>query len=233
MKLALWRLVFTLRDDIARILERTFTSGTSDRALLRLIDLSSLSQLRIELRNRLDDLKHALHKELTENEAYLAMFPLVLLCDEMVMSRVPKQQHTDWHLLQHELFQINYGGDVFYDFVDERLAKPDTAPMVFEVLYFCLSAGFVGKFGIDGGKVQRYKTLLKERIPGAHKDPRARRRRREQAESQTAPAPADATRATATDSAASPGGRSAGWYYGIALGTLLCAAASVLLFTNL
>jgi type VI secretion system protein ImpK len=185
----------------------------------------SLTQLRTELRNRLDALKDALSKELTESESYLVMFPLVLLCDEMVMSRVPKKQHTEWHLLQHELFQITYGGDVFYDFVDERLAKPDTPALVFEVLYFCLSAGFVGKFGNDGGKVQRYKSLLTERIPGAQTESRKKRRRRDREDSAlTEPAPA----------AAEPGRQwSPAWYYALALGAFVLAIGTVLLWTNL
>lgn len=231
MKLNLWRMVISLRDDIGRILERTLMPNVqagAERTVLNIIDVGALTQLRTELRNRLDSLKDTLHKELTENETYLVMFPLVLMCDEMVMSRVPKKQHTEWHLLQHELFQITYGGDVFYDFVDERLAKPDTPPMVFEVLYFCLSAGFVGKFGNDGGKVQRYKALLTERIPGALVERKKKRRRRErEAEEVTTLA----TPATTTDT-----GRrawSAGWYYALALGAFFLAIGGVLILTNL
>jgi type VI secretion system protein ImpK len=231
MKLSLWRLVISLRDDIGRILERTLMPNgpaASERTVLNVIDPGSLTQLRGELRNRLDSLKDTLQKELSENETYLVMFPLVLLCDEMVMSRIPKQQHTEWRLLQHELFQINYGGDVFYDFVDERLAKPDTPPMVFEVLAFCLSAGFVGRFGLDGGKVQRYKVLLSERIPGAVLHLRKHRRRRERGEP-TVPTAPPAT----SPPVDAPVQRSPIWYYGAALGALLCAAFVVILFTNL
>lgn len=228
MKLSLWRLVLSLRDDIGRILERTLITNAqavSEQTLLY-IEPSTLSQLRGELRNRLDVLKDALHKELTESETYLVMFPLVLLCDEMVMSRVPKQQHTEWRLLQHELFQINYGGDVYYDFVDERVAKPDTPGLVFEVLFFCLSAGFVGKFGHDGGKVQRYKALLAQRIPGAQAANRKRRlRQREEA-----PAPAEPP---VEPSASRPRAGSSVWYYGLALGVLGIAIGGVILISNL
>lgn len=230
MKLSLWHLILSLRDDIGRILERTLIAnapGVSEGTLLQYIDPSSLTQLRSELRNRLDVLKDALHKELTESETYLVMFPSVLLCDEMVMSRVPKQQHTEWRLLQHELFQINYGGDVFYDFVDERVAKPDTPGLVFEVLYFCLSAGFVGKFGHDGAKVQRYKALLAQRIPGAQPAEQRKRRRRPPAEASS----------PETSASGPPAGlaRALGsiWYYAAALGVLALAVAGVILFSNL
>jgi type VI secretion system protein ImpK len=232
MKLGLWHQVISLRDDIGRILERTLipnAPAVGERTVLSYVDTASLNQLRNELRNRLDGLRDTLTKELTESETYLVMFPLVLLCDEMVMSRIPKQQHTDWRLLQHELFQITYGGDVFYDFVDERLAKPDTPPMVFEVLYFCLSAGFVGKFGLDGGKVQRYKALLTERIPGAMSPGPRKRRRREREEA----APPTAPPAAPAEKAANTSRHSAAWYYGLALAAFLLAVGGVFVYTNL
>jgi type VI secretion system protein ImpK len=260
MKLGQWQLIISLRKDIGRILERTLLpspQGRGDGNLLSIVDESALSQLRSELRTHLDALKDTLLKELTENETYLVMFPLVLLCDEVVMGRLPKKQHTEWRLLQHELFQINYGGDVFYDFVDERLAKPDTPSMVFEVLFFCLSAGFVGKFGIDGGKVQRYKTLLAERIPGARiPGPRKRRRletrdqryqrdpreRREPARHSTTAGLLAATTPEPESSGAAPTpatpdggprGLPLSWYYGLALGGVLLAVFGTLLITNL
>lgn len=228
MKLSLWRLVLSLRDDIGRILERTLAPNARSLSEPTLaIDSELLVQLRGELRDRLDALRDTLHKELTEQEAYLVMFPLVLLCDEMVMGRLPKRQHTDWHLLQHELFQINYGGDVFYDFVDERLAKPDTQPLVFEVLYFSLSAGFVGKFGLEGGKVQRYKVLLAERIPGAVVPGAGRRKRRRE------PPPELAAALPVQKGLLVRYGRPVIFFYGAVLVALLLAAGGVLLFTNL
>lgn len=241
MNLGLWKLIISLRDDIGRILERTLLPSaqtvTDSSNKLSVIDAGALSQLRSELRTHLDSLKDALNKELTENDAYLVMFPLVLLCDEIVMSRLPKQQHTEWRLLQHELFQINYGGDVFYDFIDERLAKTDTPPMVFEVLYFCLSAGFVGKFGVDGGKVQRYKKLLAERIPGARIHGPGKRRQRDLQAPLSSRAALETSPTEEQDSARGEPSRqrsaAATWYYGLALGGIVLAVFGVLVFTNL
>src|SRR4051812_3014547 len=115
MKLALWNMIIALRGDIGNLLERTLFSGGEapgiERSNVQLVEQDTLTRLRAELRTKLDSLKDSLVKELTENEVYLVMFPLVLLCDEMVMTRLPKQQQTAWFLLQSELFQINYGGD--------------------------------------------------------------------------------------------------------------------------
>lgn len=123
-----------------------------------------LARLREDLLCRIENLEEKLSKELSEGDVGQMIFPLVLLCDEMVMVRLAKEQHTLWHLLQTELFRINYGGDVFYDFADEQLDKANTSVEVFEVLYYCLQSGFVGRFGFDSSKVQRYRNLLSERI---------------------------------------------------------------------
>lgn len=181
MKLSHWNLIIAMRSDIVRLLDRTLAVDTTrfgERMAAGPVDPGTLQRLQVELRSKLESLREHLNRELTENETYLVMFPLVLLCDEMVMSRLAKEQQTSWSLLQSELFQINYGGDVFYDFVDERLEKGDTPPMVFEVLYFCLAAGFVGKFGESSGKVQRYRTLLSEQIAATSMTAAERRKRR-------------------------------------------------------
>lgn len=266
MKLSHWNLIIAMRGDIVRLLERTLAVDTTrfgERMAALPVDLGTLQRLQVELRTKLESLRENLNRELTENETYLVMFPLVLLCDEMVMSRLAKAQQTSWSLLQSELFQINYGGDVFYDFVDERLEKPDTPPMVFEVLYFCLAAGFVGKFGESSGKVQRYRTLLSEQIGATSLSPAERRRRRKpvreaQGEhpgrrsrsrlpgtSRTGPQrtlnPSTASLASAASAAASAQEeappRRIDWRglapYGVALAALAMAASITLLVTNL
>lgn len=143
---------------------RDATGPTGSSVALLPVEPALLDRLRDELLGYLEVLDERLSKELPESEVQLVLFPLVLLCDEMVMVRLPKEQHTKWQLLQSDLFQINYGGDVFYEFADEHLAKATTPSIVFEVLYYCLHAGFVGRFGFDAGKVKRYRTLLSERV---------------------------------------------------------------------
>jgi type VI secretion system protein ImpK len=233
MKLELWNKIIALRGDIGMLLERTLylqsTTQAGERAVPDQIDEETLLRLRGELRTKLDTLKDNLLKELTENEVYLVMFPMVLLCDEMVMKRLPKQQQTLWFLLQSELFQINYGGDVFYEFVDERLAKPDTPSIVFEVLFYCLSSGFVGKFGVEAGKVQRYKGLLSERIPGAFSPTRKKRRRREARDKE----PQEAVVTPPTTPEPPPAPRSPAWYYLATLGVLLVAVFGIFALSNL
>lgn len=253
MKLSHWNSILSLRIDIHRLLERSLSVESTrfgERSAALPIEPSILQRLHGELRSKLDTLRDQLHRELTENETYLVMFPLVLLCDEMVMIRLPKAQQTSWPLLQSELFQINYGGDVFYDFVDERLDKPDTPSMVFEVLYFCLAAGFVGKFGESGGKVQRYRTLLAEQLgTGSIRDgSRKRRRRSHRVRSERRSAGSKASVQTdrpieaaqspeQSPQAVTPLRKRVNWRglipYGVALTTLSLAALAIIVLSNL
>ncbi len=252
MKLSHWNSILALRLDIHRLLERSLSVESTrfgERGSALPFELSVLQRLHGELRSKLDTLRDQLHRELTENETYLVMFPLVLLCDEMVMIRLPKAQQTSWPLLQSELFQINYGGDVFYDFVDERLDKPDTPSMVFEVLYFCLAAGFVGKFGESSGKVQRYRTLLAEQLGTGRTHERGRRRRRRVSRVRS-----DRRMTQRTDEAVhegqepeqrtepkleaiAPTRKRINWHglipYGVALTTLSLAALAIIVLSNL
>lgn len=231
MKLNLWKMVIGLRRDIANLLDRTLqhTIKLGERAMApALIPQETLERMRSELKTQLDTLKDSLTREMGENEVYLVMFPLVLLCDEMVMSQLGKPQQTMWPLLQADLFQINYGGDVFYDFVDERLAKPDTPAVVFEVMYYCLASGFVGKFGSDSSKVLRYKSLLTERIPGALTLLRKKKRRRDGREKTDRE-----DRPAAPPIEAKPKRRSSAWYYLAMVLLLILFVGSMLVVSNL
>lgn len=188
MSVFLWNCIASLRNNISRSLDRTLAQADGGRSQERTLVISKVSSsvlenLRVELRVHIDKMYAELLKELSEADARLVMFPIVLLCDEMVMSHLPKEQHTMWHLIQSEMFQINYGGDVFYEFADERLSKPETPGMVFGVLYYCLSAGFSGRFGFDSAKILKYKGLLGERIPGAVQPTARTRRKRSRARS--------------------------------------------------
>lgn len=235
MKLTLWKMIIMLRRDIANLLERTVHQKEKTRernGVATMIPSETLDRLRSELKTQLDTLKDNLTREMGENEVYLVMFPLVLLCDEMVMSHLPKQQQTSWLLLQSDLFQINYGGDVFYDFVDERLAKPDTPSVVFEVLYYCLASGFVGKFGADNSKLLRYKALVTERIPGAVNPIRKRKRRRDARELQAHADKALIHMASPAPQVAQKS-RSSAWYYLASLSLLTLFIGGLLVFSNL
>jgi type IV/VI secretion system ImpK/VasF family protein len=128
-------------------------------------DTEGLVEVRIAIRAKLDVLKAALAAHLTERETYLVLFPIVVRFDEMVQNRFLTGTQGNWPPLQKELFQIDNGGEVFYDTLDDLLRKADTLPFVYEVYYFCLSDGFKGKYIDNLTKINEYKTKLIDKIP--------------------------------------------------------------------
>jgi len=78
------------------------------------------------------------------------------------------QTGQTWPALQSELYQIDDGGVIFYETLDDILRKHDTLPFIYEVFYFCMSHGFKGRFNDDPIKISEYKNKLKSKLPVAH-----------------------------------------------------------------
>ena len=91
--------------------------------------------------------------------------PLSYLFDEKVLLRLGEGEQGFWPLVQKRLFKEDAGGDHFYEFTEEKLSRGDTPSLVFEVLHFCLSAGFKGNLEVWPARVEDYKRKLAERIP--------------------------------------------------------------------
>jgi type IV/VI secretion system ImpK/VasF family protein len=130
------------------------------------VETDDLFEVRAKLRSQLDVVKAALAVHLTEREAFLVLFPLVVFFDELVQNRfVSGGGGGTWPLLQTELFQVDNGGEAFYDTLDDLLRKPDTLPFVYEIFYLCLSNGFRGRYADNQAKVTEYKQKLADKIP--------------------------------------------------------------------
>ncbi|RME71447.1 MAG: hypothetical protein D6776_10200 [Planctomycetota bacterium] len=189
MENGLWSPTFELFQEVDRLLEQFEKVGalrTSSSALVaagagagprstaveiglrpafRGVDEQQLVRLRSELRARLERLRTALAEQLTEREIYLALFPIVLYLDEQVQRRLLGDGQTPWPPLQKELYQIDEGGEMFYQVLDDLLRKPSTLPFIYELYYFCLSDGFRGRYADNPSKINEYKTRLADRIP--------------------------------------------------------------------
>ena len=124
-----------------------------------------LVEVRSKLRGKLDMLKAALSEHLTEREAYLVLFPLVVMFDELVQNRFVAGGQGTWPALQTELYKIDDGGEQFYNTLDDILRKADTIPFIYEIFYFCLSNGFKGRYGDNLAKINEYKHRLETKIP--------------------------------------------------------------------
>lgn len=170
MELKLWHTIVSACGDVRQMLDgqaHSLVPGAAASAATIIVSqaVNVQGSLRSEIRAKLDELRSELAKVLSEREVYFVLFPLTIHYDELVLRRLPPSEQTAWPLLQSERFGIDDGGDKFYSFSDERLANPDTPPLVFEVLYFCLSDGFIGRYANDPARIDGYKSNLAARIP--------------------------------------------------------------------
>lgn len=123
--------------------------------------------LRADLRGRLGWLKARLGEVLTERETYYALFPVVLYADELVLAAVGPRGAA-WPPLQRELYEVDNGGELFFQTLDTLLRREETAPEVLEVFLYCLNAGFSGQYLNDPAKREEYRSRLIEKIPVDH-----------------------------------------------------------------
>ncbi|HLV67311.1 MAG TPA: DotU family type IV/VI secretion system protein [Polyangiaceae bacterium] len=119
--------------------------------------------LRSELRRVLGELRAKLHEVLTEHEVYYVLFPIVVYCDELVATAT-RGAVTRWEPMQGEFYEIENGGELFYEVLEERLRQDETHPLVFETFYFCLLDGFTGMYPAGSKKIDEYKERLVARF---------------------------------------------------------------------
>jgi type VI secretion system protein ImpK len=110
-------------------------------------------------------LKNALGAAYREDELDEALRPFVFLTDELVLRRLADAEQMQWPLLQYQLYGIDSGGDRFFELADEKLVQRGASPLVFELLHFCLTAGFVGRYAGNSARLREYKERLGARIP--------------------------------------------------------------------
>lgn len=96
------------------------------------------------------------------------LFILAIAVDEKVQRRLAPEEAPRWPLLQRALFDVHDGGDLFYDLIDDCLARNDTPYLVFEICYFCLSDGFVGRHSRNRPMIDEYKRKIAGRFPRSH-----------------------------------------------------------------
>ena len=179
MKNELWVAVHAVFDALQKLrndlkdLGSDDTNQDAESAQTSAVILDQLVTARQNLRNELMQLKVILAENLSEREVYLTLFPVVVYLDEAVQTEVFQVTEKQWALLQKELFDIEDGGQLFYDTLDDVLRQPETLPFILEVFYLCLNSGFKGKHSDNPVRIDAYLQMLKTRIPSADVEAKA------------------------------------------------------------
>ncbi len=167
MKLEHWQCVLRTHRQVRSLLEQYLPPEPAqgeERTQVR-VGTQGLAQLQQLLLSEVAGLQKALGSAYREEEIDEALRPYVYLVDELVLRRLADVEQSDWPLLQYKLFGTDSGGDRFYELANEKLEQRGAPLIVFELLHFCLTAGFEGRYAGSTARLREYKEKLAARIP--------------------------------------------------------------------
>jgi type VI secretion system protein ImpK len=167
MKLEHWQIILHSHRQVRALLEQYLPPepGPGEERPQVRVGQQGLAQLQFQLLGEVAAIQKALGAAYREDEIDEASRPFVYLVDELVLRRLADSEQSDWPLLQYKLFGTDSGGDRFFELADEKLAQRGASLLVFEVLHFCLTAGFEGRYAGSTARLREYKEKLAARIP--------------------------------------------------------------------
>jgi type VI secretion system protein ImpK len=167
MKLEHWQSILRTHRQVRSLLDQSLPPepGEGEERTQVRVGLQGLTLLQQQLLAEVSGLQKALGGAYREEEIDEALRPFVYLVDELVLRRLADLEQADWPLLQYKLYGIDSGGDRFYELTDEKLVQKSASPLVFEMLHFCLTAGFEGRYAGNTARLREYKGRLAARIP--------------------------------------------------------------------
>ncbi|AKQ65483.1 hypothetical protein A176_002395 [Myxococcus hansupus] len=166
MKLEHWQIVFKVYRQVRALLDSWLpaeVAGDDRRTEVR-VGREGLHQLQSLLLTTVEELRAGLGAHYRAEDVEDALPPFTYLVDELVLRRLAEDEQAAWPLLQYRLLGEEGGGDLFYEQADGLLNQPGAPPLVFEVLHFCLTAGFTGRYLGHTAKLREYKQRLADRI---------------------------------------------------------------------
>ena len=167
MEKKLWKTIAELFNRMEAGVDEFLSRDTLEAEEIMENPENNILQVRETIRKQLDLLRIDLADCLTDQESYYVLFAVVIYIDENIQTNVLDKADLTWPLLQKELFDIDDGGNLFYDTLDHILKKPEITLFVFEVFYFCLKHGFLGKYIDDPIAISDYKKSLEQKIETA------------------------------------------------------------------
>jgi type VI secretion system protein ImpK len=167
MKLEHWQSILRSHRQVCAQLDQSLPSvpGVGEPRTQVRVGAQGLALLQQQLLAEVAELQKALGGAYSEAEIDEALRPFVYLVDELVLRRLAEPEQSDWPMLQYKLFGIDSGGDRFFEQADERLSQRGGSLLVFELLHFCITAGFEGRYAGNPARLREYKERLAARIP--------------------------------------------------------------------
>lgn len=168
MKLTHWKAILLAYRRVDDLLDAELPPLEAQRERL---SPESLEVLARRLLAEVEALRAALSEDLRSEDVEQALQPFTFLVDEKALRRLDDLDAPHWPLLQLRMFGLDSGGDTFFELVDTGLRRNDTPPLLFELLHFCLTAGFTGRHVGHPARLRDYRERLAARIPQPERAP--------------------------------------------------------------
>ena len=102
------------------------------------------------------------------DDVRFALFAVIAFLDESVLNS-GQQMFAQWpsRTLQEEVFGVHMAGELFYQYLQQLLTRPDSPDMadILEVYLLCLLLGFRGRYAAtQGGEIASLIQQLSEKI---------------------------------------------------------------------
>lgn len=166
MKLEHWQSLLRARRQSRALMDQFLPAEPApgeERTQVR-VGAQAMALLQQQLLAEVGGLQRTFGGAYRDEEVDEALRPFVYLADELVLRRLADSEQMDWPLMQYKLYGIDSGGDRFFEVADEKLAQRGASPLVFELLHFCLTAGFEGRYVGNTARLREYKERLAARI---------------------------------------------------------------------
>jgi type VI protein secretion system component VasF len=168
-RFAVWQALVAMMREADEVIDETTRPAAArdlEASTRAVLGAEALEALHARLRDVLARLTARLSHRLSAAAIKEVLFVLSIVLDEKIQRRLAPADEPAWPLLQRALFEVHDGGDLFYELIDDRLGRVDASPLVFELCYFCLDDGFVGRHNRAPRNLEAYKRKLAARIAG-------------------------------------------------------------------
>lgn len=130
----------------------------------KIINLDSITAARNRINEIVDQLRISLEQSLDKQYAAQVVFAIVAYLDEQIQSYLLEKGQANWVPLQKDFYGAYNAGNLFYDTIDKLVEDPLVPESVFEIFYFILKKGFLGKYKDSKTHINKYLDILKDKI---------------------------------------------------------------------
>ncbi|HEY5259014.1 MAG TPA: DotU family type IV/VI secretion system protein [Rhabdochlamydiaceae bacterium] len=128
------------------------------------INLDAISAVRDNINRIIDQMRVSFEQVIDKQYASQVLFAVVAYFDEQIQSHLLEKGQANWVPLQKDFYGAYNAGVLFYDTIDKLVEDKQVPEIVYEVFYFILKKGFLGKYRDSKTHINKYMEILKEKI---------------------------------------------------------------------